>query len=132
MHTKECCFFSAIFKRVKVIPLPKTKTISSDLNDYRHMSILPVLTKPLEKHIHKHLIDFLETRDLFHSFQSGFRRGHSCQNALTRLTDTWLSALNKRQISGAVFFLDLRNTFDLVNHNILLKKAIGLQFKHRD
>ena len=68
------------------------------------------------------MTDFLKVHDLLHSSQSGFRRGHS--------TDAWLSAFNKRQISGAVF-LDLRNTFDLVNYDILLKKAIGLQFKHR-
>ena len=105
--------FLAIFKRAKVTALLKTEAILSDLNDYCPISILPVLTKTLEKHIHKHLTDFLEIHDLLHSSQSGFRRGHS--------TDTWLSAFNKRQISVAVF-LDLRNTFDLVNHDILLKK----------
>ena len=42
----------AIFKRAKAIPLPKTKT---DLNDHCPISVLPVLTKPLEKHIYKHL-----------------------------------------------------------------------------
>ena len=57
MPTKEC-FFPTAFKRAKVIPLPKTKTISTDLNDYRPISILSVLTKPLERHIHKHLTNF--------------------------------------------------------------------------
>ena len=64
--------FPTAFKRAKIIQLPKTKTISTDLNDYRPISILSVLTKPLERHIHKHLTDFLETHDLFYSFQSGF------------------------------------------------------------
>ena len=71
--------------------------------------------------IHKHLTNFLETHQLFHSFQSGFRCGHSCQTAVTRLTDIWLSAFNNRQMSGAVF-LDFRKAFDLVHHDILLKK----------
>ena len=114
-------FFPTAFKRAEVIPFPKTKTISTDLNDYRPISILSVLTKPLERHVHKHLTDFLETHQLFHSFQSGFRCGHSCQTAVTRLTDTWLSAFNNRQMSGAVF-LDFRKAFDLVYHDILLKK----------
>ena len=48
------CFFPTAFKRAKVIPLPKTKTISTDLNDYRPITILSVLTKPLERHIHKY------------------------------------------------------------------------------
>ena len=113
--------FSTAFKRAKVIPLPKTKTISTDLNDYRPISILSVLTKPLERHIHKHLTDLLETHQLFHSFQSDFRCGHSCQTAVTRLTDTWLLAFNNRQMSGAVF-LHFRKAFDLVHHDILLKR----------
>ena len=41
--------FPAIFKRVKIIPVPKTKTISSDLNDCHPITVLPVLTKPQEK-----------------------------------------------------------------------------------
>ena len=131
-------FFSPAFKRAKVIPLPKTKTISTDLNDYRPISTLSVLTKPLERHIHKHLTDFLETHQFFHSFQSGFRCGHSCQTAVTRLTDTWLSAFNNRLMSGAVF-LDFRKAFDLVHHDILLRKktmktnkqTIHIQLKHR-
>ena len=45
-----------------------------------------------------------------------------CQTALTRLTDTWLSAFNNCQISGAVFYLDICEAFGIVNHNILLKK----------
>ena len=122
--------FPTAFKRAKVIPLPKTKTISTDLNDYRPVSILSVLTKPLERHIHKHLTNFLETHQLFHSFQSGFRCGHSCQTAVTRLTDIWLSAFNNRQMSGAVF-LDFRKVFDLVHHDILQKKTIHVQLKHR-
>ena len=57
--------FPTAFKRAKVIPLPKTKTISTDLNDYRPISILSVLTKPLERHIHKHLTNFLENIPAF-------------------------------------------------------------------
>ena len=64
---------------------------------------------------------FLETHHLFHSFQSGFWCGHSCQTAVTCLTDTWLSAFNNCQMSGAVF-LNFCKAFDLVHHDILLKK----------
>ena len=110
--------FATAFMSAKVIPLPKT--ISTDLNDYRPISILSVLTKSLERHTHKHLTDFLETHHLLHSFQSGFRCGHSCQTEVTRLTDTWLSAFNNRQMLGAVL-LDFRKAFGLVNH-ILLQK----------
>ena len=76
--------FPTAFKTAKVIPLPKTKTISTDLNDYRPISILSVLTKPLERHIHKHLTDFLETHQLF-SFLS------VCASSLSFSTSKTLS-----------------------------------------
>ena len=107
-------------KTAQVFPLPKSKDIS-DLNNFRPISILSVLSKPLERHTHKHLMGYLEKHKLFYHLQSGFRPHHSCQSALTHLCDTWLTAINQRKLTGVVF-LDLRKAFDLVNHKILSKK----------
>ena len=79
--------FPSEFQKAKVIPLPKSRD-HKNLNDYRPISLLSVLSKLLERHVHKHLVTYLETRDLSHPLQSGFRRKHSCGNtALARLTD---------------------------------------------
>ena len=109
-------------KTAKVIPLPKCKDLS-DLNNFRPISILTVLSKPLERHVHKHLAHYLEVNDLFHPLQSGFRQNHSCQTALVRLCDQWLSAINQSKMTGAIF-LDFKKAFDLVNHEILMKKLM--------
>ena len=85
------------------------------------MSLLSVLSKLLERHVNKHLVTCLETLDLFHPLQSGFRRKHSCNTALARLTDSWLSTINRSDLSGDVF-VDLRKAFDLVDHRIALSK----------
>ena len=113
--------FPTNLKTAKLIPIPKTKTMSDCPSDYRPISILSILSKPLERHIHKHMLDFFEKHNLFHPYQSGFRKYHSCQTAITRLIDLWLNALDKRQMVGTVF-LDLSKAFDLVNHNLLMKK----------
>ena len=68
--------FPSALKAAKVIPLPKTKDLT-DPNTFRPISLLSILSKPLEKHVHKHLILFIEDHNLFHPFQSGFRRHHS-------------------------------------------------------
>ena len=112
--------FPNLLKEAKVIPLPKTKDTSQPQN-LRPISLLPVLSKPLEKHIHKHMYQHLDKHNLLHKYQSGFRPKHSCQTALIKLINNWLDAINKKEITGAVF-LDFKKAFDLVNHNILLKK----------
>ena len=63
----------------------------------------------------------LQEHNLIHKYQSGFRPKHSCQTALTQLIETWLKSINNNEITGTVF-LDFKKAFDLVNHNILLKK----------
>ena len=112
--------FPSEFQKAKVFHLAKTRD-HKNLNDYRPISLLSVLSKLLERYVHKHLVTYLETRDLFHPLQSGFRRKHSCNTALARLTDSWLSAINRSVLSGGVF-LDLKKAFDRVDQRIFPSK----------
>ena len=107
-------------KLAKVIPIPKSKDMS-DINNFRPISLLSVVSKPIERHVHRHILGHLEKHNLIHPLQSGFRPKHSCHTALARLTDTWLSAMDDGHMTGTVF-IDLKKAFDLVNHTILIEK----------
>ena len=112
------------WKEAKVFPLHKGGDLS-DTNNYRPISILPVLSKVIERAVHKHLYSFLSANNLINKLQSGFRPQHSTETALTDMVDDWLQNMNSGEMTG-VAFIDLRKAFDTVNHEILLSKLYDL------
>ena len=112
--------FPKAFKQAKVIPNYKSGD-NKDPSNYRPISILSVLSKPLEKHIDKHLLSYLKTNELIHPNQSGFREHHSCHTALTTLVDTFYKNIHKNEFTG-VLFVDFAKAFDVIDHDLLSKK----------
>ena len=119
-HSITTSVFPSKWKEAKVAPLHK-KGSHEEVNNYCPISILPVLSKVLEKHVHESLSDFLHQHTLLHKTQSGFRAKHLCETALTNMIDLWLNAIDNGQMIGVVL-VDFKKAFDLVDHRILLNK----------
>ena len=118
--------FPAQLKHAKVNPIHKGGEKSNPSN-YRPMSVLPTISKIIEKHVNKHLMAFLSKYKLLHENQSGFRPKHSCQTALVKLVDDWMECIDKGDMVGALF-IDFRKAFDLVDYKILLHKLSLYKF----
>ena len=112
--------FPKQWKRAKVIPIHKSGDKESPSN-YRPISILPCVSKILERVVQRQIISYLHKNDILSSAQSGFRPLHSTITTLLKVTDDWLHAMDRKEYTGAVF-IDLKKAFDTVDSDVLIKK----------
>ena len=101
--------------------IPKSKTQLSAASNYRPISLLSVVSKLLERHLHLLLVDYLKETCPLSNKQWGFQQGKSTTAALLHVIDQWSKLLERGHEVCAVFF-DLRKAFDTVPHRPLLDK----------
>jgi len=117
---KEC-------KMAKVKPLYKKGSRTDPLN-YRPISLLPLLSKVIERIVLDQLNIYLETNDILFKYQSGFRSRHSVNTCLSHLSNKVLTGFDSGKSTGMVL-IDLQKAFDTLDHEILLGKLkiLGLR-----
>jgi len=114
--------FPTSLKLAIVIPIYKGKnTDQNDLGNYRPISLLPTISKIIEKVAHKQLYDYMDTNNLFNNSQYGFRKNHSTEYAAMEFVDKVAETLDKKCTPFAIF-IDLSKAFDTLDHKILLQK----------
>ena len=113
---------SPCLKTAIISPILKKQNLDpSSFSNYRPISHLPLLSKLLERIVSKKLIAHVNKNNLFDPFQSAFRKGHSTETALLRITDTIFSTLNSNTCCQLIL-LDLSSAFDTLDHNILISR----------
>ena len=108
------------WKQAIVTPVPKVKHCTS-MSHFRPISVLPTLSKILERILYDQMVSHLNKYNLLTPHQSGFRSGYSTHDVLLYVTDKWIRAIDRGEYTGAVF-LDLAKAFDTVDHAILCSK----------
>ena len=111
-----------LWKRATVIPIAKVTKPSDITNDFRHISLTPVLLKVMESFIYQWLFEFLSTE--FDAFQLGAIKQSSTCHALVKLLHEWASDTDDSKTNKFVhvLLLDYSKAFDRINANILLDK----------
>ena len=112
--------FPTSWKLAKVMPVFK---VGDHLNvgNYKPISILPVMSKIFERHVHLALYEYLNHYVLLFKYQTGFRPFYSCKTAIIELVEVLLMNMDNGLLTG-LSLIDFRKAFDLVDHGVLLRK----------
>ena len=105
--------FPSSWKQAQVIALKKN-IAPLTASDFRPIALLCFLSKVLEKIAHDQITEYLNSNNLLDPLQAGFRRHHSTQTALLKLTDDIRMAIDKKKVTLLLLF-DFSKTFDTVS-----------------
>ena len=111
--------FPESMKHAEVVPLYKSGMRNLTTN-YRPISLLLTISKLLEKIIYTRTYNFLNESVIYQS-QYGFRKNHSCENAITELIGSIIKGWERNKSTIAIF-LDLSKAFDTLEHTVLFQK----------
>ena len=120
--------FPRTLKIAKVILLYKNGN-EIEFGNYRLISLLPVITKIVEKSLQK-IPFFLSKYSVINKTQFGYQAKKNTIDAVSEVVETIRISLCSRESYYGVF-IDLTKAFDTVSHEILLQKcfAYGLRGK---
>ena len=108
------------WKLALVTPVPKGGW-SEKVEDFRPVSISPVVAKLLERVVQWQLYAYLHKHSILNVAQSGFCPGHATQDVLVATVDDWRQSLDEGKVVGSVM-LDLSKAFDTISHSIMHSK----------
>jgi hypothetical protein len=94
---------------------------SKDPDNCKPIPLLSTFSKVLEEFYYTHLLAFINRNNVLHNNQFGFKPGKSTSLASTLLLCSLLAKYiaNKKTVLA---LLDIKNAFDLINHELSIIK----------
>ena len=129
LRTPLSYFYQATLQTGRIPKIWKTATISAIFkkgdkslpSNYRPISLTCILCKVLESIIRDHIIDHMNTHNLFSSKQFGFISGRSTTLQLLHVVEKITSYIDNGH-DTSITYLDFQKAFDSVPHKRLLQK----------
>ena len=112
--------FPTCMKKATISALHKKKDVNL-ISNYRPISILPTLSKVIEKSATNQLVTYLEQTNIINSNQHAYRKRHGTVTCLAEVVD-YLYQLLDENTHAAIISLDLSKAFDSISHQLLLNK----------
>ena len=120
--------FPSAWKTARISLIPKQAVISYN-NDFRPISILPVLSKVYERLVLGQMAKFLSNGPdcVLKDNGSAYRKGHSTMTTMLAIKDDIIRAMKSGEVTLAVL-ADFSKEFDTVAYEIVLTKLHDLGF----
>jgi len=95
--------------------------------NYRPITDLNSVAKVFESLLSKQISD--KTDSQMYSKMSAYRKMHSCETNLIRVTEDWKKAMDNKECV-AVLSTDMSKAFDSLHHALMIKKLEAYGFSH--
>ncbi len=112
------------WKIVKLIPIHKSEPKENCAN-FRLISVLPILSKVIEKFVSDEISNYLSVNNLLNKMQFGFKKSNSTRDALLYIKREIIMSRNGNCYC-AVINLDLEKAFGSVSHDLLMIELLTL------
>ena len=121
----EHCTFPTRFKTAQVTPLLKKHGLEeTDPANYRPISNLNTISKVVERLVLARIVPHVSASPSFDAVQSAYRRHHSTETALLKITDDIFAGFGNHQ-STILVALDQSAAFDCIDHATLIRRLQG-------
>ena len=109
--------FPVVFSPVNFTPVFK-KGSRQDKDNNRPISVLSIFSKIFENAMFKRLNGYFEFHNILYPLHFGFRQKCSTNHALIQITESIHNSIDNNEF-GCSILIDLKKTFNTVNHSIL-------------
>lgn len=113
------CILPKLLKTAIVRPIYKSG-VKNDYNNYRPISILPVMEKVLEEIMARRLNNFLVKYNIINKNQYGFQKGKNINKLLGHFS-THINQCLDHNVQCLALFIDFSKAFDTLSHKNLIQ-----------